>query len=410
MPVKVDRDRLWSMMEAQGEFGGAPGMPGALRRGPLTDADKRFRDWLVDHMEDEGLDVRIDEMGNIFGRRDGTDSDAAPVLTGSHGDSYGGKFDGVLGVVGALEVVKTLNDHDIETRRPIEIVDWTNEESSRFDLNIISSGVWAGVHEMRDMYDLTDEDGNRFEDELRRIGYRGDVPAEPREEYHAYVELHIEQGPYLEQMEKDVGVVTDIAGYHRGEITYYGESTHPGGTPMAFRRDPVVAAADTIAQIRRLPGVLGERTVSTVSRIDVEPNNIRFIADEASFTWDLRDPRDEVVDRGVDRILEEAEWAATREHLDWEWTEIHSVPSVTCAETCVSAVQTAADELGYDSVQMPSMALHDANHVANVVDTSMIFAVSEDGKSHNPDEYTSPEDCYKAVNTLTNAVLELGNT
>jgi N-carbamoyl-L-amino-acid hydrolase len=407
MVVRVDKERLWSLIEIQGEFGGIKGIPGALDRPPLLDADKAVRDWFCDELEAAGLDVRIDAMGNIFGRREGTDPDAAPVLTGSHLDSVGGKFDGSLGVVGALKAVKALNDAGIETTRPIEIVDWTNEERSRFAPAVLASGVWAGAYDIKEAYAKTDDDGLTFESELERIGYKGDAPAEPAEEYAAYLELHTEQGPYLDVKDEDVGVVTDITGWHRGEIIFRGDADHPGPTPMEFRQDPVVAMADVITQIRRLTGVTSEHTVGTVSRIDPDPNDIRFIADAVSFTWDIRDPDPETLDVLVNRVLAEAEAAAEREGVEWEWREIVSRDGVACAEQCVDAVQDAADALDYDSAQMCSMALHDARHVAEVVDMAMIFAVAEDGLSHNPREYTSPEDCAKAVNTLTNALVDL---
>jgi N-carbamoyl-L-amino-acid hydrolase len=409
MVVRVDKDRLWSLIETQGEFGGDEGIPGALDRPPLSDADAAVRDWFCDELEAAKLDVRVDAMGNIFGRRKGTDPDATPILTGSHLDSVGGKFDGSLGVVGALEAVKTLNDEDIETRRPIEIVNWTNEERSRFAPAVLSSGVWAGAYDKEEAYVKTDDDGLTFESELERIGYKGDEPAEPAEEYAAYLELHTEQGPYLDAKDKDVGVVTDITGWHRGEITFRGDADHPGPTPMEFRRDPVVAMADVVTQIRRLAGVTSEHTVGTVSRIDPDPNDIRFIADAVAFTWDVRDPDPATLGALVDRVLAEAEVAAEREGVEWDWREIVSQDGVACAEQCVDAVQDAADALDYDSARMCSMALHDARHVAEVVDTAMIFAVAEDGVSHNPREYTSSEDCAKAANTLTNALVDLAD-
>jgi len=407
MVVRVDEDRLWSLVEMQGEFGGETGLPGALHRPPLSDADRAVRDWFCERLDAAGLTVRVDEMGNIFGRREGTDPDAAPVLTGSHLDSVGGKFDGTLGVVGALEAVQTLEEKGIETTRPIEIVNWTNEERSRFSPAVLGSGVWAGVYDRDEVYAKTDDDGRTFESELQRIGYKGDIPAEPAEEYATYLELHTEQGPYLDAKNRDVGVVTGITGWHRGEITFEGNADHPGPTPVPFRHDPVVAMADVVSQVRRLAGELGEHTVGTVSRIDVDPNDIRFIADAVSFTFDVRDPDPDVLSEAVDRVLAEAQAAAEREGLDLESRNIVSRPGVACSDRCVDAVEDAAAALGYDSTRMPSMALHDARHVAEVTDTAMVFAVAEDGLSHNPAEYTSPEDCSRAVNTLANALVDL---
>ncbi|GAA0471296.1 hypothetical protein GCM10008985_30240 [Halococcus dombrowskii] len=182
-------------------------------------------------------------------------------------------------------LVHTLEANDIETAHPIEIVNWTNEEGSRFQPAMQGSGVWAGVHDINEEYDTTDADGVRFEDELERIGYKGDAPAEPTEEYEAYLELHIEQGPYLEEGEYDVGVVTGIVGFTWGGITFYGEADHTRPTPMQYRNDALVAAADVITQIRRIPGTLGDRTVGSTGYIDAQPNSINTIPGEVTFTW-----------------------------------------------------------------------------------------------------------------------------
>ena len=218
MRVDIDRDRLADTMQEQAEIGGTEG--GGLHRLTLSDADADARDWFVDCAADAGLDTRVDAFGNTFARRAGTDPDAAPVLVGSHLDSQpnGGIYDGALGVVAALEFVRTLNDRGIETRRPVEVVNWTNEEGSRFPPAMQGSGVWAGAHDIDEEYEKTDADGDRLLDELERIGYRGDEPAEPREPYHAYLELHPEQGPYLEETGADVGVVTGIVGLRWAEI------------------------------------------------------------------------------------------------------------------------------------------------------------------------------------------------
>ncbi len=404
MQLDINRDRLIEAMEAQAAIGATDN--GGLHRLALSDADKAVRDWFVEQLEDIGVSVRIDEFGNIFGRRAGTDPTAAPVLTGSHLDSqpYGGIFDGQLGVVSALELLRTLEEDDIETRRPIEIVNWTNEEGSRFQPGLQGSGVWSGEFDLETEYERTDREGTRLIDELERIGYRGDVPAEPREEYDAYFELHIEQGPYLEAKEKDVGVVTGIVGLSWGEVTFYGSADHAGGTPMHLRSDALVPAAELIGNIRRLPSALGERTVGTVGSMDVQPDSINIIPETVSVTWDVRDPSDDVIERAIEQIKADAEAVATREGIDWEVAETVHTSSVRFDDRCVDAVQGAADTLGYDSMQLLSGGAHDASHVAPICDTAMVFAVSEDGKSHTPEEHTSWDDCYRAANTLANAV------
>ena len=331
------------------------------------------------------------------------------VLVGSHMDSqpYGGIYDGQLGVVAALEFVRCLETEGIETDHPVEVVNWTNEEGSRYQPAMQGSGIWAGVHDLETEYDQTDEDGNRFEDELERIGYKGDVPAEPTEEYEAYLELHIEQGPYLEEGGHDVGVVTGVVGFTWGAITFYGEADHTGPTPMEYRRDALVPAADVITQIRRIPGTLGERTVGSTGYIDASPNSINIIPGEVTFTWGFRDPSDEIVEEAYQRVLAEAEAAAEREGVEWEHEERMRAPSVEFADQCVEAVAGAADDAGYDSRYIFSGAGHDATHMTSLMDTGMVFAVSDDGKSHNEAEHTSWDDCHAAVTTTVNAAYDL---
>ena len=407
MNLTLDRERFVSTMKEQAEIGGTEG--GGLHRLALSEEDREIRDWFAERMDEEGLETRVDAFGNMFGRRAGTDPDAKPVMVGSHLDSqpYGGIYDGALGVVAALEFVRTLNDEGIETKHPIEIVNWTNEEGSRFQPAMQGSGVWAGVHDIDEQYARTDADGAMFEDELERIGYKGDVPCEPQEEYEAYLELHVEQGPYLEENGEDVGVVTGIVGFTWGAITFYGEADHSGPTPMHYRKDALVAAADVITQIRRIPSTLGERTVGTTGYLDVKPNSINIIPEEVTFTWGFRDPDDGIVEEARARVLAEAEWAAEREGLEWEFEDRMRVEPAHFADRCVDAVQAAADDLGLDSMRIFSGAGHDASHMHGVCDTAMVFAVSEDGKSHNEDEYTSWDDCYNSAQTLANAALSL---
>ncbi|WP_433633598.1 Zn-dependent hydrolase [Halomicrococcus sp. NG-SE-24] len=407
MVIELDRDRFIETMEEQAQIGATEN--NGLHRLTLSDEDKEIRDWFYDQMEAEGLDIRIDEFGNMFGRREGSDSEKGALLIGSHLDSqpYGGIYDGALGVIGALEFIRTLNDEGIQTKHPIEIVNWTNEEGSRYQPAMQGSGVWAGVHDIDNEYKKTDEEGNQFENELERIGYKGEVPAEPTENYEGYLELHIEQGPYLAEQEKDVGIVSGIVGFTWGAITYYGEADHTGPTPMRYRNDALVGAADVITQIRRIPSMLGERTVGSTGYVDAQPNSINTIPGEVTFTWGFRDPDDEVVQEAFDRVLFEAEAAADREGLDWEWEERMRASSVDFAQNNVEAISRAADKLGYDAMKIFSGAGHDATHTADIMDTAMVFAVSENGKSHTEEEFTSWDHCYKAANTLASAGLDL---
>lgn len=407
MTIHLNRDRLIKTMEKQARIGGTEN--GGLHRLALSDADQEVRDWFTEQMEAEDLDVRIDEFGNMFGRRAGIDFDLEPVLVGSHLDSqpYGGIYDGALGVVAALETVRTLNDQNIETRRPIEIVNWTNEEGSRYQPTMQGSGVWAGELDVENEYETIDDNGDRLKDELERIGYKGEHPAEPQEDYDSYLELHIEQGPRLEATEADVGIVTDMVGITWGRVTFYGQANHTGTTPMQSRNDALVGAADTVTAIRRLPGTLGERTVGTTGSLSVEPDSINVIPEEVQFTWDIRDPNDETIMTAVERVATEAEAAAKRECLEFNCEELMRTQSVNFADRCVAAVENAVDSLNYDGLHLISGAVHDASHAASVCDAGMVFAVSEGGKSHTEEEYTSWKDCYTAATALGNAVVEL---
>ncbi|RZV06455.1 N-carbamoyl-L-amino-acid hydrolase [Natrinema hispanicum] len=409
MTLRLDRERLVATMEEQAEYGATE--DGGLHRLALTKADREIRDWFVDQLKEAGLSVRVDEFGNIFGRREGINPDAAPILLGSHLDSQpnGGIYDGALGVVAALEFIRTLNDKGIETTRPVEVVNWTNEEGSRFQPAMQGSGVWAGVHDIDTERAKTDDDGVALGEALHEIGYSGDVPAKPMTDYEEYLELHVEQGPLLAEAGADVGVVTGIVGFTWGAATFHGEADHSGPTPMHHRSDALVAAADLIAAVRRIPGTLGERTVGTVGYVDASPNSINVIPGEVTVTWGFRDPSDAVVERAYRRVLAEAEHAAEREGVDVEIEERMRAPAVLFPDRTVDAIRRAAKACDCQHLELLSGAGHDATHVASVCNTGMVFAVSEGGKSHSPEEFTSWDDCYEAATVLANTALEIAD-
>ena len=407
MAISLDFERLTDLMNEQAQFGGTA--DGGLHRLALSDEDEAVRDWFEVQMRGAGLDTRVDAMGNMFGRRSGTSDGTAPVLLGSHLDSqpYGGIYDGALGVIAALEFVLTLDDQDIQTPHPIEIVNWTNEEGARFETPLQGSGVWAGIHSLDAEYERTDRDDRRFGDELERIGYDGAEPCEPREPYACYLELHIEQGPKLESKNKDVGIVTDIVGVTRGAVTFSGEANHAGTTPMDQRRDALVPAADLITQIRRIPTRMGENTVGTAGYLDVSPNVGNIIPAEVTVTWDLRARSDAVLENGYRQVQAEATVASQREGVDVEASEWVRLTSTQFSDRCTSALRAAADGLDYEHMDIVGGAGHDAVYVSEVCDSGMLFAVSEGGISHSEDEYTNWTDCYSAANTLANAALEM---
>ena len=407
MNLTLDRERFVSTMKAQAEIGGTDG--GGLHRLTLSDDDKEIRDWFAEQMDAEGLETRVDTFGNMFGRRAGTDPDAKPVMVGSHLDSqpYGGIYDGALGVIAALEFVRTLNDEGIETTHPIEVVNWTNEEGSRFQPTMQGSGVWVGEHDLDEEYRKTDEAGHTVEEALEAIGYKGSVPAEPREPYDSYLELHIEQGPFLDEGGYDVGTVTGVVGLVWGATTFRGQANHSGSTPMAYRSDALVAAADFITGVRRLAATLGPETVGTVGFVDAEPNSINVIPGEVTVTWGFRDPDDAVLEEALERVRNESESAARREGVEWECEERSRAGSVRFPDRIVEAVESSAANRGHDHARLFSGGVHDAAHLTAVCDSGIVFAVSEDGKSHTESEYTSWADCYAAADTYANAGLAL---
>jgi N-carbamoyl-L-amino-acid hydrolase len=328
---------------------------------------------------------------------------------GSHLDSQpkGGIYDGALGIVAALEFVKTLNDNDITTEHPLEIVNWTNEEGSRFQPTMQGSGVWVGKYDLQDEYEKTDEEGISFKQELEQIGYRGSAPAAPQEPYEAYLELHIEQGPSLDAGDYNVGVVTGVVGLWWGAVTFSGEPNHSGSTPMEFRQDALVSAADFITRVRRIASTLGPDTVGTVGYIDADPNSINVIPGEVTVTFGFRDPSDDVLDRAKAKVLAAAEQSAALEDVNWDWEQRSRDLSVQFAPHLIDTIEDAATSKGYRSTRLFSGGVHDAAHLASICDSGMVFAVSEDGKSHSEDEHTSWDDCYIAADTFANAALQL---
>lgn len=410
MTITLDRDRFVDTMKTQATIGGTE--DGGLHRLALSDADKAARDWFVDQLQEMDLTVRIDEFGNVFGHRPGTDPNASPVLVGSHLDSQpnGGIYDGQLGIIAGLELLRTLHDKEIETTHSIEIVNWTNEEGSRFQPILQGSGVWSGEFDLWTEYQRKDHNGVRLLDELERIGYRGSAPAEPGEEYKTYYELHIEQGPYLEETGSDIGVVTGVVGRSCGEVIFSGDANHAGATPMHLRHDASVPAAELLINIRQLPNTLGEQTVGTVGSISVEPDSINVIPETATVTWDIRDPCDDVLDEAIDRVAKRASAAAMKEGVEYQFEEIARTESVEFDDRCINTIQNVANESEYKTLRLLSGGNHDASHLASICDAGMVFAVSEDGKSHTPEEYTSWDDCYQAANTVANAVLMTATT
>src|SRR5918994_1698164 len=319
--MKIDKKRLEQSIDELGKIGATP--RGGLTRLALTDEDKRGRDWLVARMKDAGLRVTVDQMGNIFGERPG-ESAMPPVMMGSHADSVptGGKYDGQLGVLCGLEVIRTLNDLKTRTRHPLTLVIFTNEEGARFQPAMIASGVMAGKIALEDAYNARDKDGLRLVDELERIGYLGSEPCVPRP-LRAYLELHIEQGPQLEEQGLSVGVVEGIVAIAWSRLTIHGVQDHAGPTPMRIRHDALVAAAEIVTGVRRIARDVGGDVVTTVGNLTVHPNIVNAIPGKVTMSIDIRDPKSETLDRAqpmLDAIVREAcEREGVRYELEHYW-------------------------------------------------------------------------------------------
>jgi beta-ureidopropionase / N-carbamoyl-L-amino-acid hydrolase len=406
--LRVNGRRLWDSIMAMAEIG--PGQHGGSCRLALTDEDRAGRDLFVGWCREIGCRIEIDDMGNIFARRDGLNPDLPPVVAGSHLDTqpHGGKFDGIYGVLAALEVLRSLQDNDISTEAPLEAVVWTNEEGSRFAPAMIASGVYAGLFDKQYAWARTDSDGKTIGEELRRIGYRGDSAC-GKHEIGALLEAHIEQGPILEAERRQVGIVVGGQGQRWYDLTLKGQDSHAGSTPMPGRRDALVAAAEVIASVQALALERAPDAVSTVGSMDVRPNSRNTIPGEVFLSVDIRHPEADALAGMAAELAQRVEDIATRHGVEFDLDEIWEKPPVKFDSRCIGAVEGAASELGYSHQRIVSGAGHDACQVCLVAPTSMIFVPCAGGLSHNEAESAEPEDLEAGCNVLLHAMLSLAN-
>lgn len=403
---RIDGARLWQTLDEMALVG--PGLRGGCNRQTLTDADKQGRDLFRRWCEEAGMTVGIDSMGNMFARLEGTEPDLDPVMTGSHLDTQptGGRYDGVLGVLAGLEVVRTIRDQGIKTRRPIVVVNWTNEEGTRFAPAMLSSGVFAGMHSQDWAYDRQDAEGKRFGDELARIGYRGDEPVGQRK-IHAMLELHIEQGPILEAEGKDIGIVTHGQGLNWLEVTLTGQEAHTGSTPMPMRRNAGLGAARITDLVHRIAMDHQPAAVGAVGHCDYYPNSRNIVPGKVVFTIDFRSPSFETQTEMERRLREGAAQIADELGLGLTIEQVGHFDPVTFDETCVDALRRAAESLGYSHRDIISGAGHDACWVSRVAPTAMVMCPCVDGLSHNEDEEITREWAAAGTDVLMHAMLEI---
>ncbi|WP_424932189.1 Zn-dependent hydrolase [Amaricoccus macauensis] len=402
---RVDGARLWDSIMEMAQIG--PGVAGGNNRQTLTDADAEGRALFKSWCDAAGMSMGVDRMGTMFARREGTEPDLAPVYMGSHLDTQptGGKYDGVLGVLGALEAVRTLNDLNIKTRRPIVVVNWTNEEGTRFAPAMLASGVFAGVHTLDWAYAREDAKGLTFGDELARVGWTGEEEVGARD-IHALFELHIEQGPILEAEGKDIGVVTHGQGLWWLQVTLTGKEAHTGSTPMPMRVNAGLGMARITELVHEIAMGHQPDAVGAIGHVDVYPNSRNVIPGKTVFTADFRSPHQHILDAMKAEFQERAPKVAEELGLGIEIEPVGHFDCVTFDEGCVSKVRGATERLGYSHRDIVSGAGHDACWINRVAPTSMIMCPCVDGLSHNEAEEITPDWAEKGTNVLFHAVLE----
>lgn len=402
MKIKVDSDRLWDTLMEMGEIGRKGE---GVNRWALNDANKEGRDLFVHHLREEGLDVYVDGVGNIFGLRKGTNPREPPVVMGSHLDTVkdAGVFDGALGVLSGLEVIRLLNQKDIETRRSVAVASFTNEEGARFQPDMMGSMVHTGKMSLEDAWKTSDDDGVTVRDELKRIGYLGS------DEFNAghYIELHIEQGPVLHSGGLQAGVVEGIQGMAWWDGEYTGEANHAGTTPLTLRRDALLAAAELCCRLRETAQDLGNNSVTTMGRLHPKPDIRNVVPGGAFFTIDFRQYQTELYEKGRKEVVSLVREIAEKHGLDFSLEQTVDAKPVRFDSWMVDLVERKIKELGLSYMRMYSGAGHDAQFMSYICPTAMIFVPSIDGRSHCSVERSTKDDCVNGANILLQCVLEL---
>jgi N-carbamoyl-L-amino-acid hydrolase len=403
--LKINGERLWDSLMEMAKIG--PGVAGGNNRQTVTDADSEGRHLFQNWCKAAGMSMGLDQMGNMFARREGTDDTALPVYVGSHLDTQptGGKYDGVLGVLGGLEIIRTLNDLNIKTKHPIVVTNFTNEEGTRYAPPMLSSGVFAGVHTQNWAYDREDADGLKFGAELERIGWRGDETVGARD-MHAFFELHIEQGPILEAEGKDVGVVTHGQGLSWTQVTITGRDSHTGSTPMPMRKNAGLGMARMLELVDQIAWSHKPHAVGAAGHIDVFPNSRNVIPGKVVFTVDFRSPDIDTISQMERQLRAAGQKICDDMGLLVEFEKVGGFDPVEFDAGCVSAVRNAAERLGYTHRDLISGAGHDACWINRVTPTAMVMCPCVGGLSHNEAEDISKDWAVAGTDVLMHAVLE----
>ncbi len=402
--LSIDADRLWSTLDRSAEIG--VGKAGGLRRVALSDDDKIMRDQFVEWCEGAGCQVTVDAAGSIFARRAGREDELPPVVVGSHLDTQaaGGRFDGILGVLAGLEILRTLEDNNISTRRPIEVVNWTNEEGARFAPPMAASCVFAGLQTVEWLHNLHDDDGIRFGDELQRIGYLGAAPVGGRE-LDSYFELHIEQDDLMEKENKSVGIVTGGYMSHALTCVFHGECAHTGPTEMKKRRNAMIGASYFLAAVNDIGWDYEPIGRTSASRMQIWPNKFGILPEYAEVTVDMRHIERDVTNVMVARTREALEEAANKANVDCEITAEWTFGDEVFDPACTQLVRDAATARGVSQMDIKSIAGHDAYYISRIAPTALVFSPCIDGITHNEAEDVPREATNDAVNVFFDAVV-----
>jgi N-carbamoyl-L-amino-acid hydrolase len=406
--MRIDGERLWCSLMQMAEIGATP--RGGCNRQALTDEDRRGRDRFVAWAREIGCSVSVDEVGNLFAARAGSDAGLPPVLIGSHLDTQatGGRFDGVYGVMAGLEVLRSLDQHRTVTRRSVEVASWTNEEGCRFAPAMLGSGVVSGTYTLEYAYSRQDKAGRSFRDELERIGYLGTVPARPRA-FSATFEAHIEQGPILENAGTQIGVVTGIQGAYWVDVTLEGVPCHAGPTPMELRHDPWRAACPIIEGAFELAAQRAPWARATVGDMKVMPGSRNTVPERLIASVDLRHPDSGVLEEMLSSFGRLVDEAAGRHGIAGRVDKVWHMPPTAFDPRLIDSIEACARSLGLSSHRMVSGAGHDSLHTAQFAPTAMIFVPCAGGLSHNEAEQATPADLTAGANVLLQAVLAAAN-
>ena len=403
--LRIKGERLWDSLMELAQIGATP--KGGVKRLALTDLDRQGRDLVTGWGREAGLSITVDQIGNVFMRREGTNPDLAPIVTGSHIDTQptGGKFDGNYGVLAGLEVIRTLNDHNIQTEAPIEVAFWTNEEGSRFVPVMMGSGVFCGAFSLETAYAAKDVDGLTVQGELERIGYLGDqVPGQ--HPIGAYFETHIEQGPVLEDADKVIGVVPAVMGLSWYDCVVTGMEAHAGPTPMGLRRDALQVSTVIMQEVIAIANRYPPYGRGTVGMVQVFPNSRNVIPGEVKFSIDLRNVNDALLNTMHEEMLAFIDQTSRSSGLSIAIERVSYYPPCPFHPDCVDAVRKATAELGYSTMDVVSGAGHDAIYAARLAPSGMIFVPCKDGISHNEIEDARTEHLEAGCNVLLLAMLE----